>query len=227
MRNAKIMVGLSLCLSLSTGSSLAQKKATDIRPNHWATQAVQQALNNGVLGFTDGTNFRGEAKVTRTQAVVALAKLAQSLETRKWKAQKSSALPVKTEAMQVVDSTQPVTRYTLALSLSHFGNYLMNGLPRLNPNGKDIAKSEVLPAPPRLTIPTTHPAYKSLEYLAKKRMITPSSPLLKPDNTPLKSMELSQGLAEMATGLTNLWTELGKEEDGSTPDRSFRNRPKP
>jgi hypothetical protein len=188
---------------------------------------VQQVLDNDVMGFTDGTNFRGEAKVTRTQAVVALAKLAQALETRKWKAETSDALPDNTSAIQVVDSKQPVTRYTLALSLSRFGNYLMNGVPRPNPNGKDIAKSDVIPAPSRIPVPATHPAYKSLEYLAKKKMISPDSPLLKADSAPLKSVELSQGLAEMATGLTNLWTELGKEEDGSTPDRSFHNKPKP
>ncbi len=225
MRRISWIVSAGIALALVAGAATAQKKATDVRPNHWATQAVQEVLDNGVMGFTDGTNFRGEAKVTRTQAVVALAKLARALEARQWKAQQSRALPTKTPEMQVVDTTQSVTRYTLAVVLSRFGNYLLNGLPRPRPNGKDMAKSEVLPAPPRITVPATHPAYASLEYLTKKKMLWPGSPLLNPDNRPVQGVELSRALAEMTTGLTNLWTELGKDEKGETPDKSFRNKP--
>jgi hypothetical protein len=214
-----------MVFALAAGAATAQKRATDIRPNHWATQAVQQVLDNGVMGFTDGTNFRGEAKVTRTQAVIALAKLAKSLETRQWRAQTSRAVPAKTAPLQVVDTTQPVTRYTLAVVLSRLGNYLIHGLPRPGPNGKDLGQSVVLPESVRITVPATDPAYASLEYLAKKKMIGPGSPMLKPNNQPVRSTELSRALAEMATGLTNLWTELGKDERGETPDKSFRNKP--
>lgn len=212
-------------LMLSLGAAGAQKKPADIRPNHPATQAVRQVLDQGVMGFTEGANFRGEAKVTRAQAVAAVAKLARALENGQWKAQRSVALPAKVQEMQVVDSTQPVTRYTMAMVLSRFGNYLKNALNRPKAGAKDLAKSRVLPTPPRITVPASHPAYASLTYLAGKRMIQPGSPLLKADNQPVQSAELSRALAEMATGLTNQWSELGQEEDGSTPDRSFRKNP--
>jgi hypothetical protein len=226
MRRRSGILCVSLAMTLAASAATAQKKATDIRPNHWATQAVQQVLDNSVMGFTDGTNFRGEAKVTRTQAVVALAKLARALEARQWRAQKSATLSEKTAPMQVVDTTQPLTRYTFAVVLSRFGNYLLNGVPRPRPNSKDLSKSSVLPEVPRITLPATDPAYASLDYLAKKRMIWPGSPLLKPDNKPVQGTEVSRALAEIATGLTNLWTDLGKDENGETPDKSFRNRPK-
>lgn len=223
MRYQSVVVMAGLCL-LTSGSGIAQKKPTDVRPNHPSTQAVQQVLDTGVMAFTDGTNFRGEAKVTRTQAVIAIAKLARAVETRQWKAKASVAVPGNAKNMQVVDTTQPVTRYTLANALSRFGNYLANGLPRPAAVAKDLAKSEVLPERPRITVASSHPAYASLTYLVERRMLWPGSPLLKPDDKPLQSAELSQALAEMATGLTNLWSELGKDELGNTIDQSSRKK---
>lgn len=212
------------CCTLITGPGTAQKQPSDMRPNHPARQEVLQVLAHNVMDFTDGTNFRGEARVSRTQAVIAIAKLARAIENGQWKARPSVPLPAKAPTMQVVDTRQPVTRYTLATVLARLGNYLTNALSRPSGPGPDLARTDALPAPPRITVPASHPAHASLTYLASKRLIWPGSPLLKPDDKPLQSVELSRALAEMTTGLINQWTELGKDEEGNTPDRSFRNR---
>jgi hypothetical protein len=200
----------------------------DVKPGHWAASYVQEALNNSLISLPEDRQFHGEAKVTHAQAVIALAKLAQALETGKWQAQPSR--PVSSDVLKPLEHgdwrTQKVTRYELAKTLASMGDYVANGLPRPAADAKDLGKSSVLPPKPTVKLAKTHPAYSSLVYLADAKMITSDSPLLLADNKPLLGSELSRALAQMVIGLTNRFTELGLDEQGSTPDKSFHNKPK-
>jgi hypothetical protein len=217
---------LGVCLWIVGSVASAQTLPSDVRSRHWAAPYVQQALKNGVLAPNEDHNFHGEAKVTRTQAVIALAKLARALESGQWQARPSVALPDKvTRTLEQGDWKQkPVTRYVLAAILARFGDYIKNGLPRPKPGSKDLGKSEALPPRATVTLARTHPAYESLSYLAGNRMLWPNSPLLKPDDKPVPGRDLSTALAQLAVGLSDRMTELGLEPDGSTPDRTFQNK---
>ncbi len=212
----------------SVVQSKAQTRPADIRAGHWAEKSVTQALDNRVLNLENG-KFRGDSKVTKTQAVIALAALAKSLEQGTWKRLNSATVSTKSDTMieRTAWEKQSVSRYTLAIVLSKFGNYFVNGVERAGKNGKDVAKSTAFPPKPNFVLAKSHPAYASLTYLAGKNMIRPGSALLKPDNTPFRANDLSIAISEMAFGLTNQVTELGLDENGGTPDKTFKNKKKP
>ncbi len=222
---------ISPCHSLSVHHSLLiihhSSLPPDVRPDHWAAPSVQEVLDNGVMALPDGKEFHGEAKVTHGQAVIALAKLAQMLEAGTWKAQPSR--PVADTVLKPLEHgdwrTQRVTRYELAKVLASMGDYVSAGLSRPTPDAKDLAKSEVFPPKPKITLPKTHPAYAALTYLVDKNMVLPKSPLLAADDKLLSGGEMSRALAEMVVGVTNRLTELGKDADGNTPDASFHPKP--
>jgi hypothetical protein len=198
----------------------------DVRANHWAHAAVGQVLKNGVMTLPDGHAFHGEAKVTHTQAVISLARLAQALEAGKWKSSASVPLPNKA----VVGPTsrgwrqQMVTRYMLASVLARFGNYVANGEQRPGPNDKAFGQSEAIPDKATVTVSSAHPAYASLVYLTKNRMVWPGSPLLKPDDRPLRGAELSRALNEMAAGLNDRLTDIGHDAEGNSIDVNSKPR---
>ena len=200
---------------------------SDVRADHWAAPYVQEALDNAVMVLPDGKEFHGEAKVTHGQAVIALAKLAQMLEAGTWKAQPSR--PVADTVLKPLEHgdwrTQRVTRYELAKVLASMGDYVSAGLPRPAPDAKDLAKSDVFPPKPKITLPKTHPAYAALTYLVDKNMVLPKSPLLTADDKPLVGGEMSRALADVVVGVTNRLTELGKDADGNTPDAGFHPKP--
>jgi hypothetical protein len=193
---------------------------SDVRANHWARSAVQRLLEAGIMSLPDGRAFHGEAKVTHTQAVITLARLAQALETGKWKAAKSAPVSANLMAEKRPDAwqKQPVTRYMLASSLVRFADYVANGIHRAPANGKDLAQSTAIPEKATVTVPRTHPAYTALVYLTSRRMVWPGSPFLKPDDRPATSGEVSRALAQMVTGLNDRLTELGHDSEGGTPD---------
>ncbi len=195
----------------------------DVPANHWAASSVSKTLDNNILSLADAHNFHGDSIVTHTQAVIALAKLAKSLEQGKWHAAASTPIKSKTESIlqQGNWKQRPLTRYAFADVIARFGDYVANGLSRPPADANDLGKSDALPAKVNITTASTNPAYSSLVYLAKNRMISSNSPLIKPDNLPLHGSELSVGLAEMITGLNDRMTKLGLEPDGSTPDASF------
>lgn len=200
---------------------------SDVRPNHWAASYVQEALDNGVMGLPDGKEFHGEAKMTHGQAVIALAKLAQMLEAGTWKAQPSR--PVPDSVLKPLEhgdwKTQRVTRYEMAKVLASMGDYVSHGLSRPVPDAKNLAQSEVFPPKPKITLPKTHPAHDALAYLVDNNMVLPKSPLLTADEKPLLGGELSRAAADMVVGVTNRLTEVGKDENGETPDAGFHKKP--
>lgn len=209
-------LSLVFCLTPAHGMALP----ADVKTTHWAAPFVQEALDNNLMSLPDGKEFHGEAKVTHSEAVFALAKLAQMLEANKWKAMKSRPVSDKTiETLEHGDwRTQKVTRYELAKVLTSMGDYIANGLPRPAPGAKDLSKSTVLPPKPVLKLDKSNPAYAALKYLVDADMVTPDSPLLKADSKLLLGVELSHALAAMVIGLNNRATELGLDEDGSTHD---------
>ena len=223
LKQCLAILGASLCLAPSLAQS--QGLPADVRPNHWAVPSVKSALQNRLLAL-DGKAFRGEAKATRTEAIVAIANLVRALDTKTWVKSSSVALPASAEAVadQGAWQKQPVTRYALARILARAGDYFANGIQRLPANAKKLAKSTSVPEKATLTLPKTHPAYASLSYLVSKRAVWTSSPLLNPDNKPVTAVEVAKALAQAIVGLNDAVTELGHEEDGSTPDRSFRNK---
>lgn len=200
--------------------ALGQALPPDVRADHWAASAVTSVLTNKVMRLTDGKQFHGDAKVTRTEAIIAIANLARLLEAQQWKTKPSNALVKRAEVL--VDQTdwksQPVTRFAFAKVIARSGDYFTNAMKRGAPNSKDRAKSVAIPARGSLKVPTSHPAYASLSYLISKNALWSNSPLLLPDDKPVAPKEVSTALAQMLAGMNNIVTDLGKEPDGSTPD---------
>ncbi|HLK55006.1 MAG TPA: S-layer homology domain-containing protein [Chthonomonadaceae bacterium] len=227
MRRNGFPVLFTLCaLALPTLAS-AQGLPSDVRSNHWAVPAVQAVLKNNVMSVSSDKGFHGEAKVTHQEAVLALAKLARALENNTWQRNHSAPVPDKVAQTLSKDDwkTQPLTRFALASILARFGDYAAAGLSRPGPGAKELGKSIALPGKATITAPHTNPAYASLTYLAENHMIWPKSPLLTADDKPVQGEEMSQALMEMITGLNNKFTELGHDENGSTIDNSFHNKP--
>lgn len=227
MRQIGFVIGLGLCILGSPRLALGQSLPSDVKSEHWAAASVQKALENKLLSLTNG-KFNGEAIVTHTQAVIAVARLAQVLEAGKWKAEASVPVPGKviTTLEQGNWQQRPLTRYTLATVLTKFGNYLANGIPKPEPGSKDLAQSIALPPKAKVTVAKSHPAYEALTYLTSRKMLWPGSPLLNPSDKPVKGAEISQALTELATGLNDRQTSLGHDEDGSTIDASSKKKKK-
>lgn len=204
----------------------AQELPRDVRANHWAASAVQNALSNGLLSLGSDKLFHGEAKVTHTQTVIALARLGHALEEHSWKSHPSQALTDKVMAPLLKGDWRklPVTRYTFAYVVTRYADYLSNGLPPAD-TAADKGKSAALPPAASVSIADSHPAHAALVYLTSARMLWAKSALLKPDDQPLKGSELSQALSQLAAGVTDRQTSLGFDANGSTPDASFHKEP--
>lgn len=194
----------------------------DIRAGHWASSAVARMLDSGVLRLQPDGKFHGDAKVTRSEALAAVSALGHSLLDGTWKAGgRSRAVPDSVTAIWNKTSwrTEPVRRYVFAAILARFADYVANGLPRPAAGtnvGQSVAISTV-----DLKLPESSPGYPALSFLAHNRMITAGSALMKPDATPLQGGDLSRALAELAVGLNDRLTDLGKTADGSTHDEAF------
>jgi hypothetical protein len=222
-----LLMGSVFCLLGGSRPAFGDALPADVRPNHWAAQAVPQALLNGLLSLQPDKKFHGDTKVTRTQTAIALAKLARLLEENTWKKQASTAVSEKSEtAREQTDwNKRLVSRYVLAFALTRMGNYLANGLPRPKPDVKDLGQSEILESV-KITLPPSHPAYPALTYLANKRMISPDSPLLRSGDTPIQGAELSRALADMTLGLNDRLTSMNHDSEGNTPDANTSKKPK-
>lgn len=191
----------------------------DVPENHWARNAVAEVTRLGVMKAPGG-RFNGSQKVTRTELAVILADFARSLEKRSWPT--SGAKTIKNPDVGKLAGTEPVTRYELAAVISRVARYAMAGLPK--PGGKVFGPSEALPPPPKLTgISKSSPAYASLSYLAKKRMLFPGSILLKPGPQPVTGQQVADGLAQVIAGLTDQLTDEPQNREMLEPPRA-RNR---
>ncbi len=191
----------------------------DVRAGHWAAAQVQSVLRNGVLTAEADKAFHGDATVTHVQAILALAKLAHALEGGTWQASKS--IPISSAKTGIAPKagtweSKDVSRYVFASVLTRMGDFVTAVLVRPKADEKDLGKSIAIPDAVHLSVPKTSPAYDSLAFLAKGRMVTPGSPLLAADDKPLKSAEMSRALHDLVTGLNDRLTDLGHDEDGGT-----------
>lgn len=218
MPRSKRYLLISALLLLLCPLAIAQSLPSDVRSNHWAAGAVRRVLQTQLLKNEADGKFHGEARVTRQEALTAIAKLAKYLNENRWKPVVASK-PVPTKTIQLFDTTnwrtQPVRKYVFASTLTRFADYFANGVQRPMPGDATLAKSTVIPTV-TIKLPSTHPAFPGLSYLAKNRMVQPGSPLLQPNNNDLTGAELSLALSQMAIGLNNLVSPLGKTEDGNS-----------
>jgi hypothetical protein len=223
MQKSAFVSAVCFGLFLMPWRAAAQLPA-DVKANHWAAAAVQQVLTNKVMTLENG-KFGGDATVTHTQAVIAVAKLARLLEAGTWKKEPSRAVPGKVISTleQGTWKQKPVTRYALASVLARMGNYFANGVPRPAPNS-NLAKSIVLPAKPTIPPIANKEAAEAVAYLVNGRMLGPKSPVLKPENRPMLGAELSQTIAEMVIGLNDRLTDLGQDEEGNTIDANTKKK---
>ena len=190
--------------------------------SHWAARAVKETLRNGVLTLDKRGAFHGAAKVTQIEAATALAKLAQRLEARAWRGEKSLPLPAPSRLRAAEGwERRAVTRCELASVLARLGDYAANGIHPAAKNSADAGRSIVLPKPPNVALPRRHPAYAAISYLLRRRMIAADSPLLNPTTAPITASQLQTALAQMLIGLNDRLTDLGHDKNGGTPDRSF------
>src|SRR5260221_8106300 len=123
MRKIACLMGLAFCILGGSRPVIGDTLPPDVRPNHWASASVSQALQNSLLSLKADKQFHGDAKVTRAQTAIALAKLAHLLEDNTWKKQTSAAVSDKAEAaMNQTDwSRRLVSRYVLAFAMTRIG----------------------------------------------------------------------------------------------------------
>jgi hypothetical protein len=210
----------AIMLALTLFSAAQAQDLKDVPKNHWARNAVIEVTRLGVMKAPTG-RFEGSQRVSRTEFAIILANFARSLEKRSWPT--SGKKTIKNPDIGKLAGTSPVTRYELAAAISLVARYAMAGLPK--PHGKVYAQSEALPPPPKLSgIAPSHPAYTSLSYLAKKRMLFPNSVLLKPGSQPVTGQQVADGLAQVIAGLTDQWTDEPQNREMLEPPRSRHRR---
>lgn len=203
-------------IAVTRPSVAAAQLPSDVRAGHWAASAVTRALKAGLLHVQSDGQFHGDAKVTRLEAILALASLGHVLEGGAWKTGGHSR-PVPDSVAAVLDKTDwktsPVRRYAFTFILVRFADYVANAVPR-PVAGANVGKSEALPDV-TISTPQSSPAYNALTYLARSHMIKPDSVLLKPDGTALTGRDLSHALAELAAGVNDRLTDIGKSGAGT------------
>lgn len=217
------------CLACA-GPLSAQSPPPDVRPGHWAAAPVQAALQNHILSLQADKNFHGDAKVTHLQAVIALARLGQALESGSWHAAPSvpiSAAKTRVPPKEGSWEGRTVTRYVFATALTHMADYANNGIVRAKPTEKETGKSTLIPPPVAVKISKSNPAYDSLNFLASHRMVGPKSALLQADDKPLQAGEMSDALREFVLGLNDRVTDLGHDAEGNTHDEAFHPKTSP
>ena len=232
LRGGKKVCGKTVLLLFSVYCLLSTRLAAaepprDVPRSHWAARAVAEVAQNGVLTLDQKGAFHGDVKVTRTQMAIGLARLAKKLEAGTWQASKSAALPLPAQKTKRARARRDLsgvflTRFEFASVLARAGDYAANGIRRAAPNSADAGKSVVLPAVSNSKLSQKSPAYDAVSYLASRRMLSADSPLLAPSDTPVTAAQLRIALSQMLIGLNDRLTDLGRDKDGGTIDRSSR-----
>ncbi len=207
MRSASSVVAVASLLFTISAQAQAQ---TDVPANYWARQAVTVVVATGVMPAPNG-KFNGETKVTRRELAITLARLAKSLERGDWANKPASAVSGGGEAK----SNAPVTRYVLASVINKVARAMAAGLPKAS--GKEYHGSVVLPSPQTVTISKSDPAYDSLAFLGKHRMLQTQSFLLKPGAEPVTGQQVSESLSAMVAGLNDRLTDEPQNQEDIQP----------
>jgi len=206
-----------------SSSKSSSEAPTDVPSDHWAGAAVRAVIKNGVLSNGADHKFHGDDPVSQTDAAIAIFKVAHALVEGAWQKSPSSAITSKTIPVVRGSSwqNQPVTRYICAKVLAQSADYLANGLSRPPAGAMDLGKSDILPKKVNVTIARTNPAYDALTYLAAHRMLSPKSPILTPEQRPIRGAELALAVHDMLLGAADALTPLGHDANGSTRDDAF------
>jgi hypothetical protein len=191
------------------------QQVSDVPRNHWASASVLTVTAASVMDAPGG-KFDGARKVTEIELVNTLARFATALEKGAWRNQSASATKVKQPAASAWDSA-PVTRYELAALLDRVGRNIMQGLPK--PGSKVFGDSEALPRVSIEKVSKTNPAYDSLAFLVKNRMLWGKSPLLDPSAKPVLGKDVVVSISMMIAGLNDRLTDepQNREDLGEPP----------
>jgi len=217
MRHALCTFALTMTYIAMATAARAAALPADVPQKHWAAPAVRAVAESGLMTAPKG-KFAGAGKVTREELIGTLARTARLLERRKWPG--APATPVRAGKRPKDWKTGPVTRYRLAAVLARVIPLALAGLPDRSP--QKAFDSEAVPKAPSLKgVPRTSPAYRELEYLAKRRMVWTGSVLLKPGKQPVTGEQLSTALAQVIAGLNGAITD----EPQNMPEISLPRHP--
>jgi hypothetical protein len=223
MRSWSGAVALALFL-IGPGASAAATVPKDVPADHWARNDVEAVLKQGVMSAPGG-KFGGSAVVTRTDLIHTMAAFGKSLEKGAWKAGSGKRFKYPVRDRPAPSVSQNLTRYELAAVVSRMGAYAAAGLPKAGPKRFGTAGS--LPRAMEVTsVKKTDPAYASVQYLAKNRMIRPDSVLSKPGSEPVTGKDAADAVAAVVTAIIDLRTDEpeNREEIGPPPSQD---RPAP
>ena len=79
MSGTKTALAMGLALLVGAGTSWAAEAFSDVPRGHWAYDAIQRAVDAGILEGVDG-KFMGKKLITRHQMAVITAKLLDRIE---------------------------------------------------------------------------------------------------------------------------------------------------
>jgi hypothetical protein len=222
MKRASVICAI-LLLTLCVGS-FAADTAKDVPQNHWARKDVDAVLSRGIMAAPAG-RFNGAAKITRTELIIAMAAFGRSLERGLWKAESGRTLKETDNDKAAASTSSAVTRYELAAVISRMGTYAAGGLPKAGP--KRFGESVALPKSDAVSkVKQSDPAYSSVQYLAKNRMIWPKSVLARPGSELVTGKDVGASAAAVITGVIDLLTDepQNREEIGPPPSRGAPKR---
>ena len=224
----KLSLTLVLVITLfGPHRSFAAELPTDVKLDNWAATAVARCLKEGALSVQKDQLFHGDDLVSSLEAATSLAKLAQSVRSGKWRA--GSGKPVSAAGKKKIETTnwetKSITRYAFAAIISRYADFYVRGIKRPSPQSKALGKSVLIPVV-KIPSDTSNPAFVSLDYLAKRHLIQPGSPLLNPSARTISGIEMSHIIRDLALGMVDQDTNLGLDEFGATPDNTFH-KPKP
>jgi hypothetical protein len=196
----KVLTGI-IALTGFTLVAAGAQAPKDVPDSHWARPAVAEVVRQGVMAAPNGS-FSGDKKVTRTELAITLANFARALEAGKWP--KANARAIK-DPKKADLSDKPVSRYELAAVLDRVGRIAARGLP--TGGAKRYGNSVALPPSLDLKgIPTSDPAYASLQYLAKNRMLWKTSVLAKPGAQPVTGEQVAESVSSVIAGVNDRLT---------------------
>jgi hypothetical protein len=190
-------------VALSTFSLVVAGAQTprDVPAGHWARASVTEVIKQGVMPAPNGA-FSGDKKVSRTEMAIILANFARALEAGKWP--KANARAIK-DPKKADLSDKPVSRYELAAVLDRVGRIAAHGLP--SGETKRYGKSNAIPPIADLKgVPASDPAYESLQYLAKNRMLLKGSVLAKPGPQPVTGEQVAESVSNVIAGVNDRLT---------------------
>jgi hypothetical protein len=209
----------AIALVTMTLGAGAIDRAKDVPQNHWARKDVDAVLERAVMVAPEG-KFRGDARLTRTELILAMAAFGKSLDRGQWSAatgKPSKSLDTRGSTTSV---SRPVTRYEAAAVIARLGRHAAAVIPKAS--DKRFGKSLVLPkAQAVTTVRSSDPSYASIQYLGQHRMIAPNSILAKPGNEPVTGKELAAAVVAVISGVIDQHTDEPelREDIGPPPGR--------